>query len=457
MARLQRREQLHHRVPSQNRDFIRNFTTLLQPPDWRYKRDRYTYTYSFKPPRPQRDPVIRLIKRTIRDLMNGLEHGVAMCNANFRVFQTIDSPPIWPSNETRETKLYTFTQEYEEFPATVPISVKPHQGALDVSKIHVRISGEWVPIRQWLVNLAEKSKAMWERTPESIQYFWNKRNKRSFDLWRLPAELRRIVLQYAIAPEGEIYPLSELTKTCPCTWPPVPQCESACIFMGVGYTGGRTGHKLMNGEYATYRYEISTEVHARVYLPNTNLLLASKWLKQEALEAGWNGPVKCFVDNQNFVLAMCSRVGAAQQFNVLGRIELSFTMGGWLRFLGIDTPFDLPLHQVITEARGPYLAQLANTTRLSIRFRDPDDGWADHPWGQETQKTACQSVMIDWIMTFAFPHIKHIARLNLTGCIRNPQKQNWESLLERERTGVPHDFDQVATAEAVLATDVEYL
>jgi hypothetical protein len=71
MTHLPRREQLRHRIPSRNRDFPRYLTTVLQPPGWRYERDRDAYTYRFKLPLPQRDPVLRRINTTIRDLVLG--------------------------------------------------------------------------------------------------------------------------------------------------------------------------------------------------------------------------------------------------------------------------------------------------------------------------------------------------------------------------------------------------
>lgn len=227
--------------------------------------------------------------------------------------------------------------------------------------------------------------------------------------------------------------------------------------MGIGYDRGLNKLKLMRGEYSKYVQHRTQEVYPKISLPNTNLLLVNKWIHQEALEAGWNGTVKCFTDSKNFTAVVDSEVGAAKHFNVLGRIDLSFTMREWLRFFGIKTDPNLSLRQKKHESFGPHLARLASTARLSIRFRDPDDGWADHPWGQAVQMTACQSVMIDWIMTFAFSHIKHIAFINLTGCIKKPQKQKWESLLERERTGVTHDFNQAAAVKSLLEIGVNDL
>lgn len=348
-------------------------------------------------------------------------------------------------------------EDDEEFPATVSVSVINRKGVLDANKIHVRISGEWIPIGQWLTEMAKNSGVMYERSPESIQYFWNKRNGHSIEFKKLPAEIRRMIRQYAIAPEGEIHPLSEFVKHRRYIAAPELARKDARIFMGIGHDGGLDKLKLMRGEYSEYVRHRTQEVHPKISLPNTNLLLVNKWIHQEALEAGWNGTVKCFTDSENFIAVVDSKVGAAKHFNVLGRIELSFTTGEWLRFSGIKTDLGLSLRQTKDESFGPYLAQLAKTARLSIRFRDPDDGWADHPWGQAVQTTACQSVMIDWIMIFAFSHIKHIAFINLTGCIKKLQKQKWESLLERERARVAHDFDQAAAVKSILGIGVNDL
>jgi len=125
MTRLPRRDQLRHRVPSRNHDYSRWLTTQFQPPDWRYERDHDFYTYRFIPPRHQHDPVLRRINETIRELMHGHKHGIAMCNTNFRVFQTTDSPNIFPPSGFEDTKLYTFIQDHEGFPATAPVYIIP--------------------------------------------------------------------------------------------------------------------------------------------------------------------------------------------------------------------------------------------------------------------------------------------------------------------------------------------
>ena len=330
MIHLPRRDQLRHRVPTRTGDYSRWLTTQIQPPDWRYDRDRDFYTYCFKPPQAQRDLLLRCINKTIREFMHGHEHGVAMCNTNFQVVQTKKTPIIWPPRGSKDTtvrKFYTFMQDHEEFPATVEVSVMPPKGPL-TARIHVRVKSGWTPIQTWLIELAESSRAIWARSPERIQYYWHKRNGRTFDFAKLPEHVRRIVLQYAMASEGEIYPLSSLTKTAPLSWSLDTECSNNRIIMSIGYTGGHSRYMSVDGDITPYLYQMAPEVHRQVSPPNTNLLLVSKWLTAEALEAGWNTPVKCFVDADNFALVSSSTVHIVQKYNVLGRIELSFTMSG---------------------------------------------------------------------------------------------------------------------------------
>lgn len=40
---------------------------------------------------------------------------------------------------------------------------------------------------------------------------------------------------------------------------------------------------------------------------------------------------------------------------------------------------------------------------------------------------------VDWILTFAFEHIKDIKTVHLTGCIKNATRKKWESRLQRYR------------------------
>lgn len=94
-----------------------------------------------------------------------------MCNHNVRVFPSTDSPLLWPPTPEHNTavKFYTFCQDQEEFPATVPVSVLHRQGPLSMSMIRVRIDGKSVPVKEWLIRLADDS-ILKKRNASTIDY-----------------------------------------------------------------------------------------------------------------------------------------------------------------------------------------------------------------------------------------------------------------------------------------------
>jgi hypothetical protein len=106
---------------------------------------------------------------------------------------------------------------------------------------------------------------------------------------------------------------------------------------------------------------------------------------------------------------------------------------------------------------GHYLGSLEKTCRLELRFRDPDDGYLSHPWGGSHERTACQTIMIDWIVTFAFEYINHIVPVNLVCYVKKPQKDMWLNRLARQRTDKHSNFDHATAINAILAIPVHIL
>jgi hypothetical protein len=129
----ERREKFKVRLsqlPYEKHGLPRAFTVRLQPADSTYLEDRIEYTYKFHPARPQQDLVLRQIRDAITKLNQDPDHGMLMCNHNIQVFPSTGSPPIWPPKfiNNDDIKFYTFCQDMQEFPATVPVSVIPERG-----------------------------------------------------------------------------------------------------------------------------------------------------------------------------------------------------------------------------------------------------------------------------------------------------------------------------------------
>ncbi|KAF2998482.1 hypothetical protein E8E13_002942 [Curvularia kusanoi] len=282
----------------------------------------------------------------------------------------------------------------------------------------------------------------------------------------LPAEVRPAILEMVIAPDGELYPLSTAWKYedyhPDLFWGGREQIanvyslserETAHVSMGFGY----------DSETVEYMFPESCPGFPSSYelkkaaAPNKQILCCSKQLCEEALQATWEGVTKCFIDPEIFRAVSDLRVGAMNRFNVLGRIELSFTNADWFYFFGIDA---YTLQQDDTASLHRYLTRPNAKTKLTVRFRDPLDGfYRGDPWHggrRKVRSTGCQRILIDWILTFAFPYIVHM-KVNLTGFICKPQKETWTERLVCGRTGRCSDFNHDAAMKTILETPKENL
>jgi hypothetical protein len=214
----------------------RIFTVYLQPADSAYLEDCTEYKYNFRPTRSQNDPVLRQIRNLIIKLNRHPEHHILMCNHNIKVFPSTESAPLWPltSNNDNNVKFYTFCQDFQEFPATVPVSLISHKDSLNDVSIQVRMGGKWVVWSEWLVQLADDS-ILDKRSISPVTYLWNKRVGNKFRLMALPVELRHMIFEHVIAPTDEMYPLRQIFHD---EWRidvTQLQREQSHITLGIGY------------------------------------------------------------------------------------------------------------------------------------------------------------------------------------------------------------------------------
>jgi hypothetical protein len=226
---------------------VRGFTLCLQPADADYLKDRWVYTCKFHAAPRQNDPVIDLIRDVIRDVITELngnsEHGVLMCNHNFRVGASMTASPIWPPDLSEgDVKLYRFLQEMQEFPATAPVSIIPRERPLTADKIHVREGGKWIPVREWLIKTGDTS-ILSKRTASTVDYFWHKRNRKTFRLMDLPVELRLMIFERVIAPSGEVYPRNKAYKSWSSSKVTKTELENGHVTLGTGYNTVETARR----------------------------------------------------------------------------------------------------------------------------------------------------------------------------------------------------------------------
>lgn len=470
----EKQEQLRHRLIDLKygiNSHARQFTIRIQPPDYACLHNR-KYFYTFKLAHPQRDALIPLIRDTILQLNETPEHGLLMCNSNIQVTPSTSAPSIWPpTGHMNAVKFYTFFQDEMEFPATVPICLIPHSGPLIAANLHIRRAGTWVPLSNWLLDLPDPN-LLTIRGIECSNYFWRKRSKSTFHLLDLPVELRLMIFERALGSSGSVYPLSQgcltkCNKSCPFT--PLQDFANEHITLGVS-NKSRDAQKhwvrydpmrqalggIRKGFREEYGHMATTEIHDTIPTPEIALLLVSKQVNTEALQAGWEGTKRCFLDYWTFIAVASSRIGITTRLDCLGRIELDFTPKPWFKFFGVR--IEPTIHITGSESLAHHLSSLPSTTDFRIRFRDPQDGWAADPWAKQaregdaldSQRTTCQSVLIDWIMAFAYNHIRHMG-VTLTGFVRKPQKERWERILRARRTGQRHDHNNETLLESIFS------
>lgn len=105
--------------------------------------------------------------------------------------------------------------------------------------------------------------------------------------------------------------------------------------MGEGYDYRLVDHTFWLGVYYN-AHPYAMEAQRPVIPPDTALLFVRKQIHQEALQAGWEGVKRCFINHPMFTTVSDSQVGVALRLNILGRIELGFVSKGWIKFLGVS-------------------------------------------------------------------------------------------------------------------------
>lgn len=166
----------------------------------------------------------------------------------------------------------------------MPVSVVPRAGLLSEDKLFVREKEALVPLKEWLMKLADDS-ILYKRDTSSITHYWYKRGGRKFRLMDLPAELRLMIFEYVVAPCGEVYPLSQALKPPWKNQRTDKEFEDAHVVLGDGY------HHRLDPNYSPgYMLARSRGSNHEAYGPGQAtelaLLRVSRQVNAEALQAG---------------------------------------------------------------------------------------------------------------------------------------------------------------------------
>ena len=414
-------------------------TLMLQPWDANLSSFKEDYEYKYEPaPQPTYDPVVRTIHKVIKDIRHD---NVEFANAGVRVYSATAAPPIWPHDECHPghtVKFYTFTQQGLEFPMTVPVTVFPRFGELKGDMLFVKSWGKWIPIKEWLLTIPHPNVGKDRTTFQMTRTFWQ-RNGRVFRFLDLPADARNVVYEHVLG--REIYPLPKMHKMwVDDEW--VRQITN--VVLGVGYT-----RKLVDtASYQNMGFDkFVPEACEPIHAPNLAILRVCKQVSAEALKIGWESPLKCFNDDQMFVLIAEAKLGPLQKFNCLNKIQLNFTLKGWFRFFGVKVDPTISLDESNSKAAFLTKAKLPKLHHFEMRFRSPEDGFKGNPW---RSSNCCQIDAVDMVCTFAFPHVSWIPEVKLAGYVKTTSMKKWERIFEKQRLGMTHDHDQEAAMQALL-------
>jgi hypothetical protein len=121
-----------------------------------------------------------------------------MWNQDFSVVPLTTAPPIWPpdSKDDNHVKMYTFSQDGVEFPATVPVRIMP-RGEPTIDTVHIAWNARWITITSWLLEIANPDLVA-TRPPHEVTHNWWCKNGKKFELLKLPAEIKLEIFAYVV-------------------------------------------------------------------------------------------------------------------------------------------------------------------------------------------------------------------------------------------------------------------
>jgi len=432
---------------------------MFPPPEDKLQTTQEEYRYEFTgPPRQRDDQVIQLMIKVIQFLN---KRHMLFAAANVWPHALDTSPPLWPGRAKGANKLYAFTQAFEEFPLAAEVTIL--RGALELTpgKVFVRRKGQgqdghqqpWTPLIHWLLQLPDPDRLTTGVTRRGVprmlhcQQVWWQKTGMCFPLLRLPAELRALVYRHAL---GEnIYPHTRYDQSLG-----TEKLTLGSIYYNVPIEQGR-----------------QPAIAARSDPPNYEILALSKSIRKEALKAVWVGTWKHFVRPSYFADALGANV-IPLTYAWLTRLHLNFSSEDYFSFFGVSIDPNVSLSPA--NSKGQLLSNISELRHLELSFRKPYDihrnrnPWSTfrdhnrhHTWFQVDQKyrsmpsIPCQKVMVDWILTFAFPFIRNIPNVYLVGAVKRVTKQKWDYILAREYAGrkfddCSHGFEHARELAALL-------
>lgn len=312
----------------------------------------------------------------------------------------------------------------------------------------------WLPFESYLQKLPPPASKRTAKADVQLQRHWWRSMKKPFRFLELPVELQKRIFLLAIgervAPQtgywdSNVYDYSFGRRA---------DEEST---MRLGYTCLTGGATRDQHSVSSAYYDCTAPTLPPV---NLRLLSLSKASRETALAVLWEDTVKTYVTISQLILP----THPAVYLQFLRRVEVAFTNSDYLSFFGVDLPhLNNRSHcYKALDSKDPappaaYFQTLPNLHCLELFFRstatDSASPWyhgnfvAQPPIGAVYYPFPCQKTLVEWIMCFAYKHVKHIKSVRLTGYVKAATKKKWEGVLNG---GGGLYYDQLTEAEKAL-------
>ncbi|KAF2737032.1 hypothetical protein EJ04DRAFT_574885 [Polyplosphaeria fusca] len=393
------------------------------------------------PPSPD-DPVICLIARSIQHLKSV---DITIANVGVRVYSATTSEPLWPQQEADKMTEYFYIQDHENILEKLFVSITAGHGPLTIDRVIIHkwlgfsdsnACHEYVPIpfKTWLTNLPLPNMKDGKFSYDHIWTWWKCTGK-VFDIFALPAEIRELIYRHCLGQKLNLQSVQGRVVLGR-GFPSFPDINLKFPNFPANYSA----RELIRESYDDPRVQPRMVF---VDKPDLNLLRLNKQVRAEALHAVWTHTRKSFLDPS--VLEDVLSCGNTPSFSWLRRIELNFGTFEYIEFFGLfwrpyrpsrwGRRWDRP------QVAASCLQSMPTLEDLQICF--------DGPYVVQAYRVislGCHKKVVDWILAGAFPFIKDIKTVKLTGCIKNSVKMRWDRILkieyqERGAKEKSHDFD----------------
>jgi hypothetical protein len=349
-------------------------------------------------------------------------------NIGLEVSHLTMSPPLWPRHlEEYSTKLYAFKEKHEEFPMAVETTLSRGCRYLTADSILVRKKDDMSKpkpgklLKTWLLSLVNPKAGLGD-AGWKLQQDWWASNGQSFPIMNLPAELRREILRQILS--GNIYPNTQMKE-------------------------GMSGPVVTLGsEFQNSPGDCGPEstMSPRPDPPNYAILRVNRQMHYEAQKAAWEGTTKHF-SSPMMMGEVMQAPNSPSVYRWLTHIQLCMSTSECFDFFGIG--IDPVLRLLPQPSKGRMLQGISTLESLEISFSTPYSFHAN-PWSrfylinhhlgwfrndihkQGMQEKPCHKIVVEWALALAFPYLKHIPKVRLTGCIKTCTKTKWEQILSNE-------------------------